>query len=172
MSQPLHLSLLLLVAFVPMLLESRRSTAHYRALVAAGALEPADDVFAVMQIAYPASFLAMIAEAWFRGLPSGSVIFAGALVFAAAKAIKCWAIATLGSRWTFRVVVPPRSSLVSGGPYRYLRHPNYVGVMGELIGFGLLAGAVLTGTAATLIFAAILLARVRVEERALGLRSR
>jgi len=172
MSPPLHLSLLLLVAFAPMIVEARRSTAHYRALVAAGGLEPPDDVFGVMQIAYPASFLAMIAEAWLRGVPSGSVIVAGGLVFAAAKAIKYWAIATLGSRWTFRVVVPPRSSLVSGGPYRYLRHPNYVGVMGELIGFGVLAGAPLTGTAATVVFAGILLARVRVEERALGLRSR
>ncbi len=87
----------------------------------------------------------MMAEAWLRGVPSGSVIVAGGLVFAAAKAIKYWAIATLGSRWTFRVLVPPRSAPVSGGPYRFLRHPNYVAVMGELVGFALLAGAPLTG---------------------------
>jgi methyltransferase len=160
------------LAFVPMLLEARRSNANYRTLVAAGAIEPADDVFAVMQLAYPASFLAMLAEGWVRGLPSRALVLAGALIFVAAKAIKYWAISSLGPRWTFRVVVPPRSALVTEGPYRFLRHPNYIGVIGELIGFGLLAHAPLTGTVATVVFAAILAARIRVEERALGLRSR
>ncbi len=163
---------LLALAFVPMLFELRRSTANYQALAAAGAREPADDVFAVMQIAYPASFLAMVVETWFRGMPDSRALVAGAVVFALAKGIKYWAISTLGPRWTFRVIVPPRSTLVAAGPYRYLRHPNYVGVMGELIGFALLAGAPVTGALASGVFAAILLARIRVEERALGLRSR
>jgi len=169
---PLYLGVLLAVAFVPMLVEARRSAANYRALLAAGAIEPADDVFAVMQIAYPASFLAMLAEGWVRGVPSRALVLTGAAVFVAAKAIKYWAIVTLGRRWTFRVVVPPRSTLVAKGPYRFLRHPNYIGVMGELVGYGLLAHAPLAGTLATLIFAGILVARIRVEERALGLRSR
>lgn len=167
-----YILFLLVLASVPMLLELRRSTANHRALAASGAFEPADDVYRVMQIAYPASFAAMLVESWFRGLPDGGVILAGVLVFAAAKAIKYWAIATLGPRWTFRVIVPPRSTLVAAGPYRYLRHPNYVGVMGELVGFALLAGAPIAGVVAAAAFAAILAARIRVEERALGLRSR
>lgn len=168
----IYVLLLLALAFVPMLFELRRSTANYQALAAAGAREPADDVFGVMQIAYPASFLAMLAETWFRGMPDSPVLVAGAVVFALAKGIKYWAISTLGPRWTFRVIVPPRATLVAAGPYRYLRHPNYVGVMGELVGFALLAGAPVTGALASGVFAAILLARIRVEERALGLRSR
>ena len=160
------------MAFVPMLLEARRSTANYRALVAGGAIEPPDDVFPVMQIAYPASFLAMLAEGWLRGLPSAALMLAGAMVFGAAKAIKYWAIATLDSRWTFRVVVPPKATLVTDGPYRFLRHPNYMGVLGELIGYGLLAHAPVAATLSTVVFAGILAARIRVEERALGLRSR
>jgi methyltransferase len=169
---PAYLGVLFAMAFVPMLLEARRSAANYRALLAAGAIEPADDVFAVMQIAYPASFLAMLVEGWARGVPSRALVLAGAAVFVAAKAIKYWAILTLGRRWTFRVVVPPRSTLVADGPYRFFRHPNYIGVMGELIGYALLAHAPLAGTLAALIFAGILMARIRVEERALGLRSR
>ena len=83
-----------------------------------------------------------------------------------------WAIATLGDRWTFRVLVPPGSSRTLGGPYRVLRHPNYIGVAGELVGFALLAGAPIAGALACAGFGALLFARIRVEERALGLRSR
>ena len=54
----------------------------------------------------------------------------------AAKALKWWAILTLGRFWTFRVIVVPGATLVAGGPYRWLRHPNYVGVIGELVGVG------------------------------------
>ena len=58
------------------------------------------------------------------------------MVFAGAKALKWWAIDTLGGAWTFRVIVVPDAPLVARGPYRWLRHPNYVGVLGEFIGTG------------------------------------
>jgi len=91
----------------------------------------------------------------------------GAVVFAAAKAIKYWAIATLGDRWTFKVLVLPGAPLVTGGPYRWLRHPNYVGVVGELVGAALMAYAPLAGAVSVLLFGVLLIARIRVEERAL-----
>ena len=163
---------LLVVAFVPMLLENRRSVRHHRALLESGAVEPADDVYPIMQVAYPGSFIAMLAEAWLRGSTLTTVTWIGAAVFIAAKLLKYWAIATLGPRWTFRVLVPPGSVRTLAGPYRHFRHPNYVGVMGEIVGFALLAAAPITGAVATVVFAAVLLARIRVEERALGLRSR
>ena len=118
-----------------MLLEARRSAANERALRAAGAVEPADDVYRVMQLAYPACFLAMVLEAWMRGGGFGGTTLAGVVVFTGAKALKYWAIATLGERWTFRVLVPPASERTLRGPYRLLRHPNYVAVVGELVGF-------------------------------------
>jgi methyltransferase len=62
--------------------------------------------------------------------------------------------------------------LIAHGPYRFLRHPNYVGVAGELIGFALLAQTPVSGVASVLLFAIILRARIRVEERALGLEPR
>jgi methyltransferase len=162
---------LFLVAFIPMLVEARRSATNARALVAAGAAEPADDVYPVMQLVYPACFLAMVAEAWWRRRGVSGVALAGAAIFAAAKALKYWAIATLGARWTFRVLVPPRSERITRGPYRWLRHPNYVGVVGELVGFAVLAQAPIAGAVSVIAFGLILAARIRVEERALGLRS-
>ena len=155
-----------------MLLEARRSAVNERALRAAGAVEPADDVYRVMQLAYPACFLAMVLEAWMRGGGVGGTTLAGVFIFTGAKALKYWAIATLGGRWTFRVLVPPGSERTLRGPYRLLRHPNYVAVVGELVGFAMLARAPIAGALAVAGFAALLLARIRVEERALGLRSR
>jgi methyltransferase len=125
-----------------------------------------------MAVAYPACFLAMVLEAWMGGHAIGAPALAGGIVFAGAKALKYWAIAVLGERWTFRVLVPPRSERTLRGPYRVLRHPNYVAVVGELVGFALLARAPVAGALAVVGFGALLVARIRVEERALGLRSR
>ena len=158
---------LLACAFVPMAFEARLAASHDRALRAAGAVEPRDDVFPLMQWMYPLAFVAMAAEAWARRAQP-TAVFAGVLVFALAKAIKYWAIATLGSRWTFRVLVPPSSSLISTGPYRFMRHPNYVGVMGEIAGMALMSQASVSGVVSILLFSWLIAARIRVEERALG----
>lgn len=161
--------LLLLMAFGPMLIEARLAARHDRALRAAGAVEPPDDVIAWMQVVYPAAFAAMAIEAYVR--PHGRDLFvtAGACVFGLAKALKYWAIAALGPRWTFRVLVPPRSTLVTIGPFRFVRHPNYIGVMGELAGFALMAHAAYSGPASMLMFAWLIARRIRVEERALAI---
>jgi methyltransferase len=155
------------VAFVPMLLETHRSRRNETALKALGAVEPAGDVYRVMQVAYPTCFLAMIAEASARPPVGENWVAAGAALFGAAKLLKYWAIATLGPRWTFRVLVPPGAARTTDGPYRWMRHPNYVGVAGEIAGFALLAGAPLTGAAAGLVFGGLMVARVKVEEHAM-----
>lgn len=162
---------LVATAFVPMLAESARSSSNEHRLRLAGAVEPADDVFAAMRLVYPACFVAMIIEAWVcrRGMTGAAA--AGLVVFALSKSLKYWVIYTLGERWTFRVLVPPGSQRTLSGPYRFLRHPNYLAVIGELGGFALTAGAWWSGIASLLAFGALLRARIRVEERALGLRS-
>ena len=155
-------------AFVPMLLEARRSRRNDAVLRAQGAVEPPGDVYAWMQIAYPGCFVAIVAEAALRQQPAGAAAAAGAVIFVLAKALKYSAIAALGDRWTFRVLVLPGHPLVTSGPYRWLRHPNYVGVAGELIGAALMAGSPLTGVIAFVAFGGMMLARIRVEERALN----
>jgi methyltransferase len=120
-----------------------------------------------MRIAYPASFMAMIVEGLVTGPVPGAAVAAGAIVFTAAKALKWWAILTLGEAWTFRVIVVPGGRRVASGPYRFLRHPNYVGVLGELAGIALMSGARVAGPLATLGFAVLILRRIAVESRAL-----
>lgn len=160
--------IVLVLAFLPMAFEARLSARHERALRAAGAIEPADDVYPWMQIVYPAAFLIMAVEAMARRADVNQVFVLGISVFVLGKAIKYWAITTLRARWTFRVLVPPSSSLITHGPYRYLRHPNYVGVIGELAGLALAARATISGAISVALFVILIALRIRVEERALG----
>ena len=89
-------------------------------------------------------------------------------MFAAGKALKWWAIVTLGPCWTFRVLVVPGMTLARSGPYRFFRHPNYVGVLGELVGVAMVAGAPMAGTIGTALFGALMVWRMRVENEALN----
>lgn len=160
--------LVLVLAFGPMAFEARLAARHDRALRLAGATEPHDDVFPMMQLAYPTAFLGMSLEAAMRDSRADAMVIAGLVVFGLAKAIKYWAMATLGSRWTFRVLVPPASVRITRGPYQFMRHPNYLGVIGELAGMAMVAGAPIAGTASVGVFLALIAARIRVEERALN----
>jgi methyltransferase len=159
---------LLAAAFVPMIGEALLSARHERALRARGAIEPPRDVHSTMRIAYPASFAVMIGEASLRRRAITGVAVAGAILFAGSKALKYWAIVTLGPRWTFRVLVPRGSTRTTAGPYRLLRHPNYVGVAGELLGMALMARAPITGTISIVLFGRLMFKRIQIEERALA----
>lgn len=156
-----------LVIFMLMIAEATLADRHDRRLLARGGVEARGDVYPAMQIVYPAAFLAMAIEGAIGGPPPRSWLLGGLALFAAAKVLKYWAIATLGARWSFRVIVLPDVPLVTTGPYRWLRHPNYVGVMGELAGAGVLLHAPITGAASLVAFGALLVQRIRVEERAL-----
>jgi len=157
-----------LAIFAPMLVEARRAAVNERAQLRRGGVEPPDDVYKMMRVAYPACFLAMLAEGALRGRPASGALIAGATLFVLAKAIKWWAILTLGPRWTFRVIVVPGLPLVASGPYRWLRHPNYVGVIGELVGAALMTGAIVAGPIATAGFTILLSKRIAVESRMLA----
>lgn len=155
------------VVFGAMLVEARRAARNERAQRARGGIEPPGDVFKMMRVVYPGAFLAMFVEGGARGAPAFAVVVAGIAVFIAAKALKWWAILSLGPFWTFRVIVVPGVRLVVKGPYRWLRHPNYIGVLGELAGVAALTGAPVSGAVGIVTFGALLLRRIAVEERAL-----
>ena len=160
-------ALLFVIVFAFMLVEARRAAANERAQRARGGVEPSGDVYALMQVIYPASFLLMLAEGAWRGMPTLPIFIAGVAIFGATKALKWWAIVSLGPFWTFRVIVVPGSRRIVSGPYRFVPHPNYVAVVGEFIGVGLMTGAAVSGPLALLAFAALLVKRIAIEERAL-----
>jgi methyltransferase len=162
----------LLAVIVMMLAELWLSASNERALRAHGAIDVPDPVFATMRIAYPGVFVVMAVEGAITGVELGPMTFAGVSLMCAAKALKFWAIASLGTRWTYKVLVLPGLPLVATGPYTWLRHPNYVGVIGELIAMALLTRAWITGPLGTIFFGWLLWRRIAAEERAMELYSR
>ena len=161
------LGFLIVVVFVPMVAEAVLAASNERKQLARGGIRAPGDVHEVMRIVYPAAFFMMIVEGFFRH-PPVIVVGTGFVVFVAAKLLKWAAIVSLGSSWTFRVIVIPGAALVARGPYRYVRHPNYVAVVGELVGTALMTGAFIAGPIGIVGFLALLRMRIGVEERALA----
>lgn len=112
---------------------------------------------------------ACLAETWLAGRPFlpwfGWTMVA---VVAAAQALRWWCVRTLGRRWNTRVIVVPGLPLVTGGPYRWLSHPNYVAVAAEGAALPLVHGAWVTAVLFTVGNAALLTVRIRCEDGALA----
>jgi methyltransferase len=148
--------------------EAILSSFNERQLRARGAIEPQDDVINVMRWVYPGAFIAMGLEGAFSGPAPPNVLLGGLVMFGVAKALKVWAISSLGSKWSYRVLVVPGEPLVATGPYRFMSHPNYLAVVGEILSVAAIVWAPITGTLSTMAFGWLMIALIRVEDQALG----
>lgn len=148
--------------------EAILSAFNEKQLRARGAIEPEGDVISLMRFAYPGAFIAMGIEGALTGPAPRDIVMAGLALFGVAKALKVWAISSLGSKWSYRVLVVPGDRLVSTGPYQFISHPNYVAVVGEIVSVAAIVWAPITGTLAALGFGALMIARIRIEDKALG----
>ncbi len=88
-------------------------------------------------------------------------------IFVVLQGLRIWVLATLGRRWTTRIIVLPGAPLVSGGPFRLLRHPNYCVVIGEIAVLPLVFGLTAIAITFSLLNAAMLWVRIRSESQAL-----
>ena len=148
--------------------EAALSAFNERALRARGAVEPSGDVIDRMRWAYPLSFIVMAVEGALTGPAPREVLMWGLALFGFAKALKMWAIASLGSRWSYRVLVLPGAPLVTSGPYRFLAHPNYLAVAGEIASVAMIVRAPITGVVAAIGFGWLMRQRIAIEDQALG----
>ncbi len=90
------------------------------------------------------------------------------LFYLVLQGFRFWVMHTLGSRWTTRIIVLPGQPLVSAGPYRFLSHPNYTVVTGEIAVLPLVFGLPTVAAVFTILNAAVLTIRIRSENRALA----
>jgi methyltransferase len=90
-------------------------------------------------------------------------------VFILLQAARVWVIATLGERWTTRIIVLPGAPLVAGGPYRFVSHPNYCVVAAEILVLPLVFGLVWYGVIFSVLNGLVLWLRIRTESAALQL---
>ena len=86
----------------------------------------------------------------------------------AAQALRWWCITTLNRQWNTRVIIIPGADRITGGPYRFVPHPNYVAVITEGIALPLVHTAWITACAFTILNAMLLRARIKVEDAALA----
>jgi methyltransferase len=89
-------------------------------------------------------------------------------IVVAAQGLRWWCIATLGRQWNTRVVVVPGAARVARGPYRFLPHPNYVAVVAEGVALPLVHTAWITAFAFSVLNAALMTTRIKVENAALA----
>lgn len=100
--------------------------------------------------------------------PGRPVNFLWLAVFVLLQVARVWVLATLGPRWTTRIIVPPREPPVRRGPYRWVDHPNYLIVAGEIAVLPLVFGFWDLAILFTFLNAAVLSVRIREENKALG----
>ena len=89
-------------------------------------------------------------------------------VFAVLQLLRVWVIATLGPRWTTRIIVLPGAPLVASGPYRFVSHPNYCVVAAEILVLPLVFGLLWYAVAFSMLNAVALWIRIRAEAAALA----
>ena len=124
--------------------------------------------YPLMVLLHTGLLVGALAEVWLRqpafvpalGLPMLALVLA-------AQALRWWCIATLGRQWNTRVIVVPGLPRVTGGPYRFLSHPNYVAVVVEGFALPLVHSAWITAALFSVCNAVLLAVRIRVERRAL-----
>ncbi len=154
---------------VQRLFELRMSRRNEVRILSRGGREHAPGHFLWMKALHTSWFAAMLAEVWWLKRPFRPLLAVAAfLTLIAGQILRYTAIRTLGQRWTVRVMTLPDAPAVGEGLYRYLRHPNYLGVMLEVAAVPLLHGAYLTSLGFSLANALLLTVRIRVEERVLA----
>ena len=161
---PLHLLLPLVI--VQRIGELRIARRNQKKLMGRGAVEVGSGHYPAIVALHTLWFVAMAAEIVILSRAINPFWIGLLLILLSAQALRYWTIRTLGERWTTRVYVVPGEKPVTGGPFRYLRHPNYVAVVTELLVLPLMFSCYVTAVAFSLVNSALLIIRIRTEERA------
>ena len=139
------------------------SSYNTRKLLSRGAVEVAPGHYPLIVAVHAAWLISL----WVFGhdQPVGIVALS---FYLGLQGLRFWVMRTLGSRWTTRIIILPGQALVSAGPYRFLSHPNYAVVAGEIAVLPLALSLPLLAAVFTVLNAAVLAIRIRAEDRALA----
>jgi methyltransferase len=139
---------------------ARRNT---KILMACGGIEVGAEHYPLIVAVHAAWLIAL----WIFGRDQEVNLLALAR-FVVLQGVRVWILAALGERWTTRIIVLPGAKLVAAGPYRYLSHPNYAVVAGEIAVLPLALHLPVVALLFTVLNAVVLTIRIRAETRALG----
>ena len=167
-SLDLYLTFIGLLA-VERLCELALSARNARRVLARGGTELGQRHFRVMTVLHTVFLASCVCEVVFLRRPfPGTLGWAALVVALLSQALRYWAVFTLGDRWNTRIIFVPGAVPVTTGPYRFIRHPNYLAVILELFAVPLIHGGYLTALLFSAANAVLLVVRIRAEEAALG----
>jgi methyltransferase len=163
------LFLLLLLAVAALrIVEMRVSRRNQREMISRGVAKPSDPSFRWVALVHIAVLIGAAVEVVFLHRPL--IPWLAAVAFAAfllSNLIRLWVVRTLGQLWTVQVMDSTPLGVVTGGPFRYVRHPNYAGVLLEIVSLPLIHTAWITALAGLAAYSLALSVRVATEERIL-----
>jgi methyltransferase len=161
------LGLLVAVALLR-IVELQISRRHQQEMIARGAAKVEEPRFRWMVLLHTAVLGGAALEVLFFRRPFipvlASIMFA---IFLAANVVRWWVIRTLGNHWNVQVMDSTNLGVISSGPFRYVRHPNYAAVFAEMLALPLIHTAWITAAAGSLAHIAVLSMRLSTEERVL-----
>lgn len=150
------------------LVELRISRRNERRMIARGARPAPDPSFRWMVLLHTGVLAGAAAEVWWLRRPFlPALALTMGILFLAANAVRWWVIATLGKQWCVEVVDASRLGVVSSGPFRFVRHPNYDAVFLEMLALPLIHTCWLTALVGTAAHTLVLHSRVRAEDAVL-----
>ncbi|MFJ4980228.1 isoprenylcysteine carboxyl methyltransferase family protein [Streptomyces coeruleorubidus] len=136
--------------------------------LARGGVESGRGHYPFMVVLHTGLLVGALAEVWLRRPDVVPVLAWSMLALVVlAQGLRWWCIATLGRQWNTRVIVVPGAARVTGGPYRWIPHPNYVAVVVEGLALPLVHSAWITAVVFTALNGLLLATRVRAEDAAL-----
>lgn len=150
------------------LLELRLSQGNEAYILARGGQRHSDNLLGTVKLLQVSWWLAMLVEVWWLDRPFIPILAAvGLLATVIGQILRYLSMQALGYRWTLPIITVPGVPVVKNGIYRYLRHPNWLGVMLEIAGLPLIHGAYLTAIFFSIANAFLINKRLKAEELAL-----
>jgi len=147
------------------LLIARRNEKYARAK---GAREYDEKGYKVIVLMHIAFFISLISEYIYLGKTLSHYWAPLLIIFLLAQVLRYWAISSLGYYWNTKILITPKTSPINQGPYKYIRHPNYLAVVAEIAVIPLIFSCYLTAIIFTLLNFIALRRRIRIEEQALS----
>ncbi len=159
---------IVIAVVIQRLLELRISKRHIALLLAEGGKEHSSNSLWMVKTLQISWFIAMVVETWVLSRPFVPTLAAAAiLATVTGQGLRYLSMQALGQRWTLPIVTVPGRPVVTEGVYRYIRHPNWLGVFLEITMLPLIHSAYLTAILFTLANSLLMARRIQAEEQAL-----
>ncbi|MFU0791658.1 isoprenylcysteine carboxyl methyltransferase family protein [Virgibacillus proomii] len=164
---PIYMWMILLLIIIQRLLELRIAKRNEAWLKQRGGVEKGEDHYKWFIIVHTLFFVSLLAEALLNNQQTFKFNYLLFLLFLLTQIGRIWCITSLGKFWNTKIIISPQFSLVKEGPYKYVKHPNYIIVGIELMVIPFLFNAYITGIVFPILHILLLTIRIPAEEKAL-----